>query len=402
MKRNLIILLLSFITTVSFSQGINFETGTFKEALAKAKKENKILFMDCYTTWCGPCLMMSKDVFPQKKVGDFFNKYFVSIKMDMEKGEGIALREAYKVVSFPTLLFIDANGKEIHKLIGGMYADDLIKGTENVVDPNKRMPMLAERYNKGNRDLDFVVNYINVLHGARENEKATEISKEFVSKTPIEKFNTAEMLQILSFAKVMYGSKEYNYILNNEEKLIPLVGSEKYFAFLDSAIKNYLYDKAENGKSIEDLEAAIIETRQKRANPYFQKRMEGDLKYAFYMSQNDLKKWMDLKLAEAESLKPSQEYIFFIHDLGTLMVNNPKFDNNKEAYDRIIKIGHEIADKGQGAIMGGFLLAKLYLKTSNKEQALKYFNIFFKGNEASGGNTTHVTVTDLKKAIDNL
>ena len=111
MKHIVIVLFTSLLSTTLFSQGIAFEQGTFTEALEKAKKEDKILFMDAYTEWCGPCKMMSKDVFPQKEVGDFFNEHFVSIKIDMEQGEGIGLRETYDVNSFPTLLFIDASGK---------------------------------------------------------------------------------------------------------------------------------------------------------------------------------------------------------------------------------------------------------------------------------------------------
>lgn len=402
MKHIIIVLFISLLSTTLFSQGIVFEQGTFTEALEKAKKEDKILFMDSYTEWCGPCKMMSKDVFPQKEVGDFFNEHFVSIKIDMEQGEGIGLRETYDVNSFPTLLFIDANGKEIHKLIGGMYAEDLIKGAKNVVDPNKRLPALAERYNKGDRSFDFMRNYIEVLYGAREDKKAEKVAIEFVSNTPITKFDNKDMFQILALSKIKYGSSDYWYVVNMEEQLIPLVGSEEYFQVLDGAIKNYLYEKAENGKSLDELEAAIIETKQDRANPFFQERLENNLRYAYYLGNDELTKWVDLKLEEAESLKGSQEYVFFIHDFGTEMVNNPKFDNSKESYDKVLKVGHEIADHGDGVIMGSFLLAKVYLKTGNKEQALKYYNLFFEHNGAAGGNNTHVTVFDLKKAIDNL
>ena len=58
------------------------------EALAKAKAENKLVFMDCYTSWCGPCKYMTETIFPQEKAGEFFNPKFVCVKFDMEKGEG--------------------------------------------------------------------------------------------------------------------------------------------------------------------------------------------------------------------------------------------------------------------------------------------------------------------------
>ena len=74
-------------------EGIKFFEGTWEEALTLAKKEHKIIFVDAYTTWCGPCKQMAKDVFTQKEVGDFYNKSFINVKLDMEKGEGIGFSQ---------------------------------------------------------------------------------------------------------------------------------------------------------------------------------------------------------------------------------------------------------------------------------------------------------------------
>ena len=67
MKKLLGVVLGVFLCCNVFAQGIEFEKGTFAEVLAKARKENKMVFMDCYTTWCGPCKKLEKAVFPQKK-----------------------------------------------------------------------------------------------------------------------------------------------------------------------------------------------------------------------------------------------------------------------------------------------------------------------------------------------
>ena len=100
------------------STGIQFFNGTFKEALAKAKKENKMVMMDCYTTWCGPCKMLKKEVFVDKTLGDYMNAKYVCVAMDYENGEGPAIAQMYPVDGYPTLYFLDASGKKKNTMVG--------------------------------------------------------------------------------------------------------------------------------------------------------------------------------------------------------------------------------------------------------------------------------------------
>jgi thioredoxin-related protein len=98
--------------------GIKFFHGTMAEAKAKAKKENKLIFIDCYTTWCGPCKSMAKKTFTNKEVGDYYNKNFICVKMDMESGEGPKLQSTYSVEAYPTFLFINSKGEVKHRELG--------------------------------------------------------------------------------------------------------------------------------------------------------------------------------------------------------------------------------------------------------------------------------------------
>ena len=115
-------------------KGITFATGTMNEVLAKAKAEHKMVFMDCYTTWCGPCRVMSNTIFTKPEVGAFFNKNFVSYKLDMERGEGPALAKKYGVKAFPTMLFIDAEGKVHHTIVGSKSAEALIEEAKTALE----------------------------------------------------------------------------------------------------------------------------------------------------------------------------------------------------------------------------------------------------------------------------
>ena len=63
--------------SIGAQDGIEFFKGTWEEALAEAKAQDKIIFMDAYAVWCGPCKRMAATVFTDKKVGKFYNENFI-------------------------------------------------------------------------------------------------------------------------------------------------------------------------------------------------------------------------------------------------------------------------------------------------------------------------------------
>jgi thioredoxin 1 len=103
---------------IKTEEGIQFFTGTWQQALDKAKRENKLIFLDAYASWCGPCKMMKHKTFTDKAVGDFYNKNFINVAIDMGKGEGPALAEKYAVEAYPTLIFVKSDAKLIGKVMG--------------------------------------------------------------------------------------------------------------------------------------------------------------------------------------------------------------------------------------------------------------------------------------------
>ncbi len=103
---------------VDKKEGIQFYRGSWKDALAQSKKENKRIFLDIYATWCGPCKRLKNNSFSNRQVGEFYNSSFINVSLDGEKGEGAVLANDFKVTGYPSLFFIDTAGNVI-KLIGG-------------------------------------------------------------------------------------------------------------------------------------------------------------------------------------------------------------------------------------------------------------------------------------------
>jgi thioredoxin 1 len=106
---------------------IQFSVGTFNAIVERAKSENKVIFMDIYATWCGPCKLLKRTTFTDKEVGNYFNTHFINIAVDGETAEGKKLREQYEVRSYPTMLFINPDGSIKEEAVGYHTASQLLK-----------------------------------------------------------------------------------------------------------------------------------------------------------------------------------------------------------------------------------------------------------------------------------
>lgn len=172
-KSKTVILVLSFMLTYSITeaQGINFETRDWASVQKQAKAANKLIFIDVYTTWCGPCKWMDKNVFKHKAVGDYFNAHFINYKLDAEKGEGVALNKKYGVSSYPHLLFVDANGKLVIRHSGKLDVNQMLAFGEKAMHSEKEILSMTSEYNKGNRIPEFILKYLAFL---KERDLPTE------------------------------------------------------------------------------------------------------------------------------------------------------------------------------------------------------------------------------------
>lgn len=106
--------------------GIEFFKGTWASALAQARKENKLVFLDANATWCPPCKALKKRTFTDPAVGKFYNDHFINVDMNMEVGEGKTVAVKYAVNAYPTLIFVNGKGEIVKKTTGFMPATEFL------------------------------------------------------------------------------------------------------------------------------------------------------------------------------------------------------------------------------------------------------------------------------------
>src|SRR5574344_3046029 len=133
MKRLMMMLAITSLSMIASAQGIQFNSGSWNSILQKAKAQNKLIFMDVYTSWCGPCKKMATQTFTQQEVGDYFNSNFICYKIDAEKGEGIAIAKKYAVTAYPNCLFITGKGESAYRFAGAKDKKSLLKEGEKAL-----------------------------------------------------------------------------------------------------------------------------------------------------------------------------------------------------------------------------------------------------------------------------
>lgn len=237
----LIVLIVGIIWgTEAQSKGITFEqTKEWKKVLKKAKKEKKLIFIDCYTSWCGPCKMLSSQVFTREDVGNQFNADFINVKYDMEKdADGVMLKDKFEVKAFPTLVFVDPNTQQVvHKMVGAGSAEWLMEGGKIAKDPQNNLSGLTKRYEAGERNIDLLSRYLAVLASAYMQEKQGAVATEYLNALSDDEIATKENWDLIKKNITDPLSKPLKQVIANIERFYEVAGKEVVDYKLEMSIK---------------------------------------------------------------------------------------------------------------------------------------------------------------------
>jgi thioredoxin-related protein len=153
-------------------EGIDFQIGkSWSNILAKAKNENKYVFVDCYTTWCGPCKWIAANVFTDKEVGNFFGSNFISVSAQMDTtakdsdatkafyADSDSLSSKYQINAYPTFLFFNPNGELVHRFCGAPGKKEFLANVDNALHTETQYYSLKQVFNKNIKDS----NYLNAI-----------------------------------------------------------------------------------------------------------------------------------------------------------------------------------------------------------------------------------------------
>lgn len=348
-----------FIGAFALAQGIKFEESNFTAVLAKAKKENKLVFIDAYTTWCGPCKLMAKNIFPQKTVGDYYNSHFINAKIDMEKGEGIEIAKKYNVKAFPTYLFVDGNGELVHRTLGYVEENDFIQFAKDAGDPSKRLTALKQKFEDGEKDPEFLKNLASLTMYNDAEFAGRVMERYFSSKKELDR----EDVQMLLSVAQNPDSPMYKIFQAKKDEISKIITPEKYEA-IDKNIKiSSIFKKSYNAQSKTWDDNYFLTEAQKFLSKEEAEKILKKAQASRALRDKDFAKYekLTLELNQDTSALSSEE-------LNSLAWNFFENVSNKASLEKALVWAQESVKKDEN-FANTDTLANLYNKTGDKKNA---------------------------------
>jgi thioredoxin-related protein len=241
MKKNfgMQLFFLLIITQFAVAQtGIVFSETGLKAALEKGKAENKPVMLWCYATWCPHCKVMKETVFPTAQVADYFNKTFVCVAQDMEKGEGPEMNKTIKISSFPTFIFYNTNGETVYRVEGELKQAAFVAEGKTALIPQKQLPYLKKRFEKDMSNSDNCFDYIRALKKGGMN--ASTVANQYFATQSDQQLLSETNWKIFTNGISDINSRPFQFVIKHQKEYANIVSPERVKRKLDYEVKALL------------------------------------------------------------------------------------------------------------------------------------------------------------------
>jgi len=237
------------LVNLSFSQKVNFET-TVDDAFRKAKKENKLVFIEYYNQECTICKSI-EPLFSNKEMADFYNKNFVSYKINTKGGlngkDSLFMAETkIKFQGVPYFMFFDQNKNFIHYSGAKSDLDYLLNIGKTALNPEQRTASLQAKYDAGDRTIKTLYAYTDVAQLYQDDELSNTISNQLFEVYPKQNLGTRQSYLILKNSVFSIDNGFFIYWYQNRSNLKDFEKGSK------------------SGEEIKVLERIVLESIQKQ------------------------------------------------------------------------------------------------------------------------------------------
>jgi thioredoxin-related protein len=327
----------------------------FGDAMAKARADNKLVFIDAYTTWCGPCKMMDKQTFNDEDVAAFFNEKFVNLKLDMEQGDGLTIQQRYKIVAFPTLLFLNADGEVIHKALGFQDPEQFLAIGKTALSSDQTFASWTTRYDKGDRDPKFLKEYAEKLAEAYDERRAA-IAEEYLA-TQTDSFSLTNLEFSMRFTEGVE-SPRFPFLVKNQKAFEKKFTKDEVSLKIQEVVTDFLM----NDKNLPSLGRA--DSLIRFVYPDKADRMNKNYHLSYYRMKGDRDKYA------ASALTYFKKYDDNPDELSETATTFLEQIDDKSLLSKAVKWANR-ALKKQVTVTNQMLVAQLYKKLEKTSKARK-------------------------------
>jgi thiol-disulfide isomerase/thioredoxin len=295
MRKILVLSFMCFVAQNLLAQDTTYYYKSWEKALKASKKTNKLIFLDAFTSWCGPCKRMEVTTFKNPEVIKMLNENFIPIKLNMERGEGIQLAKTYRIGGYPTFLFVDSQGNMLHSEAGFKDEKLFLEMCKNALNPTERLAGLDAKFQKGDWDADFLQQYIDkraILMNASQ-----DAAVEAYLKLLPDWSQSKAMDFIMNYVQNP-SSLGFLYLLEHKNLFKEKYGAEK----VNSQVESIVYQELTRGLYHSDI--ASMEKVINMLYPDNSERLVAKYKTTYYQSTIDADGFMKATLEYTGKFPP--------------------------------------------------------------------------------------------------
>ena len=249
MRFNKFILLFLWFFGCEISDPYRWESGISFQDL-RNNSNGKIVLLDFETEWCGWCKKMDKNTFNDKSVISYANNQFVSMKVDAEKGEGIELAKKYNVSGYPTIVFTNADGIEIDRIVGYKEPLSYLSELKRIRSGKNTLPTLLTEFQTNPKKFGTLFKLAKKYESMGDAQSAKKMIDAIIVAN-IDSAGTGEFFEIL------YNSRE----TQDPSRLIDYIQRKNKGGYLAAGIQeamNLIRKKGDNPTLEADLFLKLI------------------------------------------------------------------------------------------------------------------------------------------------
>lgn len=358
--------LLFLFVSLQFLQAQNqFTTDgiSYKTALENAKKENKPVFIMLYADWCLHCNQMKKEVFSDSKVMDFLNKNYVCVWKNIEKEEGIALKNKFNTKSLPAFLFLDANETLLYVLKGGMKSPEFLAEANSALNPKFQLPYLEKEFlaDPGNSTKFFT--YLNTLRKGKERKELSIPTHIYLNTQSDQLLISETNWRAIANGVTDINSREFQYVLKHQKEFAAVASQSRIDKKNESIVNELLRPLVDNLDTIN-----YYKQREVAKSIHLQKTDSLVFKFDLTLAERT-ENWDFYKKTTLENTeKLVWNDASFLKDIGQIYLKHITDTESLKKSILWVKRSLEL----NNAYDGNLLLARLYNKIKDKKSALEY------------------------------